>query len=152
MNVQEFLNARGKPYEVLSHPTTFSATEMAQAVHVPGREVAKSVVMNADGRYVLAVVPSTRRVVLDKVMTVLGAKSVELADEGDLPQLFPDCELGAMPPFGSQFGLSTIVDPMLTRDDEIVFEGNTLRESIRMKYRDFEAIEHPVVADVSAGL
>ncbi len=146
MNVQQFLASHGKPFQVLDHPSTFSASHMAQAVHVKGDEVAKTVVIKADGQFVLAILPATCRLDLDRARQATGAQILELADEPDFVKLFPDCELGALPPFGSQFGIKTLVDKALTRDDEIVFEGNTLRESIRMKYRDFAELEKPIVA------
>ena len=149
MNVQQFLGQRGRAFEVLEHPSTFSALEMAHAVHSPGHEVAKSVVLKADGAYVLAVLPATRQVDLAKARAALQAGALGLADEGDFERLFPDCERGALPPFGSRYGLKTLVDESLTRDERIIFEGNTLHEAIRMSYRDYADLERPQVADFS---
>lgn len=152
MNVQQFLAGQGKPFEVIEHPSTFTASHMAQAVHVAGDLVAKSVVAKADDQYVLLILPATCRVDLDSVREALGAQCLELADEREFAMLFPECELGAVPPFGSQFGMKSIVDSALTQADQIVFEGNTLREAIRMSYRDFAELEKPVVARFSIHL
>lgn len=146
MKVQEFLANRGIAFEVLPHDPTFSAQRMAEAVHVRGDNVAKTVLLKADGKYVLAVLPATHQIYLDMARDALEARSLRLADEQDMAEVFADCEVGAVPPFGSQYGLTTLVDAALTEDDEIVFEGNAHREAIRMKYRHFEELEQPRVA------
>ncbi len=149
MNVRAFLDQSGRTFEVLEHPATYTALGMAHAVHVSGHETAKSVILKADGRHVLAVLPASRHVDLEKARTALQADTLELADEADFARLFPDCERGALPPFGSRYGLTTMVDEALTRDEHIVFEGNTLNEAIRMAYRDYAELEQPRVADFS---
>lgn len=149
MNVQEFIGQTGRTCEILPHEATFTAQRTAQAVHVPGDEMAKTVVLQVDGEPVVAVVPATHRVDPEKVRTVLGAGSVELSDEANFARLFPDCELGALPPFGSQYGMRTVVDTALSRDERIVIESNRLEEAIRMRYGDFAALERPLVADIS---
>jgi Ala-tRNA(Pro) deacylase len=146
-----FLSQSGRPYRVIQHPTTYTAREVAQAAHVPDEEVAKSVVLRAGEDYVMAVLPATRVVDLDKARAALHTGAVALADESEFGRLFPDCERGALPPFGSGYGLTTVVDEGLTRDEEIVFEGNTHREAIQMRYDDYAALEHPRVADLSCG-
>src|SRR5262249_18009211 len=108
-----------------------------------GREMAKSVLLRTDEGYVLAVLPANRNVDLGRVREFLGDESAELAGEAEMERLFPDCERGAMPPFGSLYHLQTVVDEELTRDERIVFEANNHEEAFRMAYRDFEALEHP---------
>ena len=152
MKVQQFLAGQGKPFEVIEHPSTYTASHMAQAVHVAGDLVAKTVVAKADDQYVLLILPATCRVDLDSAREALGAECLELAEEREFARLFPDCELGAVPPFGSQFGMKSIVDTALTEADQIVFEGNTLREAIRMSYRDFAELEHPIVISFAVHL
>lgn len=149
MNVQEFIGRSGRTCELLPHPATFTAQRTAQAVHVPGDEVAKTVILRVDGEAVMAVVPATHRIDPEKVRGLLGAEVVELADEAEFTRLFPDCELGALPPFGSQYGMKTIVDEALARDERIVIESNTLEEAIRMRYDDFAALERPLVGEIS---
>jgi len=150
MNVQRFLNERGVSFQVLEHAPTYSALRTADDLHVPGDEVAKPVILKADGRYVMALVPAPCRIDMKKAREALHSADCELADESDFERLFPDCERGAMPPFGSQYGLTTMVDEALTHDERVVFEGNSHREAICMPYRDFDRLEHPQVADLSA--
>lgn len=149
MNVQQYLSQSGRPFQVIEHPMTYTAQAVAQAVHVPGEEVAKTVVLKAGDRYVMAVLPATRHVDFDKAKAAFQFGAVMLADEAEFARLFPDCERGALPPFGSKYGLTTFVDEELTRDVEIVFEGNTHHEAIRMRFDDYAALEHPRVADLS---
>jgi Ala-tRNA(Pro) deacylase len=151
MNVQAFLNEHRTIFEVIDHPPVCGAQRMAEVVHVSGDNVAKSVVLKvAHGfRYYLAVVPATARVDLDKIRASMGAVDVELATEQEIAAQCRDCEVGAMPPFGSQLGMETIVDESLAMTDEIVFEGNSHQQAIRMKYRDYYELEHPLVVRIA---
>lgn len=149
MNVLQFIGQSGRTYEVLPHQATFTAQRTAQAVHVPGDIMAKTVVLRSDDQHVLAVVPATHRVDPEKVRTMLGSLVVELADESEFARLFPDCELGALPPFGSQYGMKTLVDDDLAHDEWIVIESNRIEEAIRLRYDDYQALERPLVADIS---
>ena len=149
MHVQEFLREQGVPFNTLEHPTTFSAQRMAHSLDVPGDNVAKTVVLKVDGEHVLVVLQATHQIDLQMVRESLGAGQVELAPEKELAKLFSDCELGAIPPFGSRYGLKTLVDTALTDDEYIVFEGNRHDESLSMRYFDFSNIEQPRVAAVS---
>jgi Ala-tRNA(Pro) deacylase len=106
-------------------------------------------VLNADGRFVIAVVPASNCVDLNQARNVLGARSVKLALEQELADRFPDCEVGAVPPFGSEYGLETLVEEDLTHDRLIAFEGNSHDEAICMSYEDLDQIEHPQVAHFS---
>jgi Ala-tRNA(Pro) deacylase len=146
VKVQQFLDSRGISFEMLPHEPTFSAQRMAQAVHVSGDNVAKTVLLKADGQFVLAVLPATHQIHLEMAREALAAHLLELADEDELAKVFSDCEVGAVPPFGTQYGIETLVDASLAEDDEIVFEGNAHRQAFRMKYRDFEDLENPQVA------
>lgn len=149
MKIQKFLNRKSVWFEPIQHRPTFTAQYTAQAVHTRGDEVAKTVVLKANGRYVLAVLQATHKIDLMRARRALATQSLELAPEHDFKTLFPDCEVGALPPFGSEYGLKTLVDEPLTHDPEIVIEGNTHEEAIRMKYADFERLEHPQVAAFS---
>jgi Ala-tRNA(Pro) deacylase len=149
MNVQEFLKQNDVWFEPIRHRPTFTAQYTAQAVHARGDEVAKTVVLKANGGYVLAVLQATHKIDMLKARKALGVQTLELAPEQAFPGLFPDCEVGAVPPFGSRYGLKTLVDEPLTHDEQIVIEGNTHEEAIRMKYSDFERLEHPQVASFS---
>jgi Ala-tRNA(Pro) deacylase len=118
---------------------------------VRGSEVAKTVLLRADRgfQYVVAVLPAPRHVDLDRVATALGRSKLELATEVEIAEHCPDCEMGALPPFGSQYGMPTIVDEALAEDEEIVFEGNTHHESIRMRFADYRRLEQPLIARIS---
>ncbi|HEY4310404.1 MAG TPA: YbaK/EbsC family protein [Pirellulales bacterium] len=151
MKVQDFLKGRHTTYTLIEHPAAYGAQRMAEAVHVSGDWVAKSVVLKAGQGpyYYLAVVPASSRVDLEKVRQAMGLVRVELAREEEISLICRDCEVGAMPPFGSQLGMETIIDESLSWADEIVFEGNSHREAIRMKYRDYYDLEHPLVLSIS---
>ena len=143
MNLNEFLDSRHVPFERLQHRTAYSANRAAQALHVPGRAFAKTVLLRTGHGYALAVLPATHRVDLERAREDLGEDRVEMASEDEMERLFPDCERGAMPPFGSLYQLPTLVDESLAEDEQIAFEAHTHEDAIRMAYRDYEAIEHP---------
>jgi Ala-tRNA(Pro) deacylase len=143
MKLDELLSSRHVPFERLHHRPEYTANRVAQALHVPGREMAKTVVLKTGRGYLLAVLPATHRVDLERVRQDLGEAHVEMASEEEMDRLFPDCERGAMPPFGSLYQLPTLVDESLAQDEEIVFEAQNHEDAIRMTYRDYEALEHP---------
>ena len=151
MNVQEFLREHHTAFQVIDHEAAYSAQRMAEIVHVPGDTVAKTVLLKAGHgfHYYLAIVPATTRVDLENVRSVMGAVDVELATEAEIVARCRDCEVGTLPPFGSQLGMDTIVDETLSWADEIVFEGNSHQEAIRMRYRDYYDIEHPLVVRIA---
>jgi len=148
MNIVNYLETKKVPFALETHSDTFDAQHLAHALHVPGHSVAKTVLLRAnhDYAYVLAVLPATHRVDLQRLSQVLGGANVQLATEVEIGKHCPDCEFGVLPPFGSQYALNTIVDESLVSDQEIVLQGNTHHEAIRMKYRDFYKLEHPLVA------
>lgn len=145
MKIDEFLTSRQVPFTRLPHRPAYTANRVAQTLHVPGQEMAKSVLVRTPHGHVLAVLPATHRVDLDRLRLDLDEREAELATESEMEQLFQDCERGAIPPFGSLYQLTTVVDESLTADDEIVFESQNHEEAIRMAYRDYEAVEHPRV-------
>lgn len=152
MNIQTFLHGRGVRFDILTHEPTYDAQHMAQAVHVSGHEVAKTVLVRADHAYsyIVAVLPATRMIDFAKASRALGGAELALATEVEMSSLCPDCEIGALPPFGSQYGLKTVVDESLLLDEHIVFEGNTHAEAIRMRLDDFRNLEHPLVLPISS--
>ena len=151
MIVQQFLDKHHAAYDVLMHPAAYDAQRMARSVHVAGVRVAKTVLLKADKgfKYVMAVLPATHHVDLALVKQAIGAGELELASEDEVAAHCVDCEVGAMPPFGSQMHIETLVDECLAREEVIVFEGNTHVEAIRMKYRDYYELEHPLVVQIS---
>ena len=147
MSVRDYLQSRHVSFETLLHAPSPSATRFAQSVHYPGRWVAKSVLLKGeDGGFLLAVLPSTHRIDLPRFAAVVGGRVFHLANEDDLERVFPDCERGALPPFGRLYGLTTVVDASLSGGPEIVIEGNARHEGLRLRYRDYEAVEEPVRA------
>lgn len=143
MKLEEFLNSRHIRFERLPHRPAYTANRLAQMLHVPGQEVAKTVLLRTSHGYALAVLPANFQVDIEQIRNELGEEWVEIASEEEMCRLFPDCELGAQPPFGSLYDLPTIVDETLTGDEQIVFEGQNHEEAIRMAYHDFEELEHP---------
>lgn len=148
MSMKHFLQRRHVSFEVVSHPEAFDAQHLAQTLHTPGREVAKTVLLRADRdySYIVAVLPATHRVDFAALSTFLGGTTLELASEEEIAERCPDCEVGVLPPFGSHYGAQTIVDQSLTEDEHISFECETHTEAIRMRYADYYNFEHPLVA------
>ena len=146
MCIREFLQARAVRFEVMLHAPSHSATHLAGSIHVPGRSVAKAVLVRAGEAYILAVLPATHRIDTDRLAEVLCVPSLRIATEAEVEGVFADCEPGALPPFGRLYGLITVVDASLSGGADIVFVGNTRHEGVRMRFRDFEAIEAPVKA------
>jgi Ala-tRNA(Pro) deacylase len=143
MKLDELLISRHIAFQRLPHRRTYTANRMAQALHVKGREIAKSVLVRTGNGHVLAVLPATHHVDLEQLREDLGEERVELAAEEEMDRLFPDCERGAMPPFGSLYHVPTIMDESLAEDRNIVFEAHDHEQAIRMSMDDYEAIEHP---------
>jgi Ala-tRNA(Pro) deacylase len=143
MKLDELLTSHHIPFERLYHRPAYTAQRVAEMLHVPGKEVAKTVLLRTDQGYVLGVLPANLKVDLERVRQCLGDETVNLASEPEMDQLFPDCERGAMPPFGSLYHLPTLVDESLSEDERIVFEAQNHEQAIRMTYHDYEAVEHP---------
>ncbi|MGI9427825.1 MAG: aminoacyl-tRNA deacylase [Bythopirellula sp.] len=148
MNLQNYLAEKNVNYEVLSHDTTYDAQRMSHAVHMSGHHVAKTVLLKTPAGFAVAVLPAAKVVDLQLAGKALGVSAVELATEHELAQHCSDCELGALPPFGSQYQMQTLVDERLAEDEQIVFEGNNHNESIKMKFGDYSNLERPVFAKI----
>lgn len=151
MNIQEFLSSNNVAFDVLPHDKTYQAQRLAQAVHISGHQVAKTVLLRIGtrGEYVVVVLPATRKIDFKKALNFFSIDQVELATEREISLQCPDCDVGALPPFGSHYDMKTIIDKSLAADDEIVFEGNSHSEAIRMKYKDFVRLEKPQVVSIS---
>jgi Ala-tRNA(Pro) deacylase len=154
MYVLDFLRSRGVWFESLLHRPASSSTKRAGCVHVPGRRVAKAVLIKTGDSFVLAVLPSTSRIDLLQLSEVVGepVSQVRLGTQDELFELFPDCEPGVVPPFGRLYGLKTVVDSGLAHSSEIIFGANTRHEGLRMLFRDFQALEEPVRASFTRPL
>lgn len=145
-SVTSYLRSHHVSYAVLEHPLAYTAQEEAALSRVPGHVWAKAVVCIVDGRPLITVLPAPMVVDLRRLRLWLGAREVRLAHESEIRDLYPDCEVGAMPPFGDLYGQIVVVDSRLAADTDIFFNGGSHRDAIRMRYRDFEALVHPQVA------
>ena len=143
----QYLDANRVKYVNIRHSPAYTAQEVAAAAHVPGREMAKTVMVKIDGRMAMAVLPASQKVDLGMMRAALGVDRVELASESEFRQLFPGCELGAMPPFGNLYGLPVFVDEHLAQEKQVVFQAGNHREAVRVNWTDFERAVHPTVAD-----
>lgn len=147
--LREFLDQNGVEYTHTIHPLAYTAREVASAEHVPAREVAKAVVFLSEQGYGMGVLPGDSVVDLEQLRLDLGLSRLRLATEAELKELFPVCELGAMPPFGNLFGLPVYVDSRLAGEDMITFNAGTHRDVIHMHFRDFERLVNPSVVPFS---
>jgi Ala-tRNA(Pro) deacylase len=145
--LQDFLDAQHIHYEVLDHHEAYTAPEVAHTLHVPGKMLAKVVMVSADGKLLMTVLPSTWQVDLARLQEVLGARYVRLASESEFKGLFPDCETGSMPPFGNLYGLDVYVDQCLTEDEEIVVQAGFHSRAVKLRYEDFARAVQPKVAE-----
>lgn len=143
-----YLEEHNKKYIVVKHSTAFTAQEVAASAHIPGKDMAKTVVVKVDGEMKIVVLPSTHNVDFDAIKEVVGADEVELASEQEFEALFPNCELGAMPPFGNFYDMETLVAESLTEDEEIAFNAGTHKELVKMNYSDFEELVQPKILPV----
>jgi Ala-tRNA(Pro) deacylase len=146
--LKDFLDASGVAYTHCTHRLAYTAQEVAAAQHVPGREMAKTVILKGDEKFFMVVVPASYKVNLNALQKTLPYKQIHLATEYEFAVLFPDCEVGAMAPFGNLYGLSVFADTLLTQDAEIVFNAGTHTDSIRMSYADFDRLVQPTVLSI----
>lgn len=143
--LKQFLDASGVEYMCLSHPPVYTAQQLAHHVQIAGDRVAKTVIIELDGKMAMLVMPATWRVRWDRLSEVLDTDFVQLADEQEFEDSFPDCEVGAMPPFGHLFGMSVYCSEALTNEPDIAFAAGTHTGSIHMKTHDFLQLVQPVV-------
>jgi len=149
MKIFDFLDQSNADYSISEHKPAYSAQVMAAEEHERGRYVAKPVIVKAQGDYVMCVLAAPHKVVYDKLRDYLGTQEVELAREDETRALFPDCEEGAVPPFGNLYGLRTIMDAALEQDDHILFQAGTHDRAIHMKMEDYLALVQPEIADLA---
>lgn len=145
--IEAYLRENGVEYEVQKHPLAYTSQRVAQSEHIPGKLVAKTVVVFADGEMALLALPAPLHVDMKKAATVLGVKEVRLASEDEFAGRFPDCEVGAVPPLGNLYGLPLYVDTALADDERIVFDAGTHTDTISVTYEDFARVAKPEIAD-----
>ncbi|NIQ93949.1 MAG: YbaK/EbsC family protein [Desulfuromonadales bacterium] len=148
-NLSDYLDRLNVKYETITHPATYTAQEIAAAAHIPGKNLAKTVMVRVDGDLAMAVLPASYMVDFELLRAVTGANSVELASEDDFDLLFAEYETGAMPPFGHLFGLDVYVARSLAEDEEIAFNAGSHTELIKMSYDDFARLARPKVMKFS---
>ena len=148
--LREFLDHEHVNYTMCPHEPAFTAQEIAASAHISGKELAKTVMLNLDGRMAMAVLPADQKIALPAFRESVGVPKARLATEDEFKDLFPDCETGAMPPFGNLYGMDVYVAPALAEDEEIAFNAGSHDELMKIRYREFERLVHPTVADFTA--
>jgi Ala-tRNA(Pro) deacylase len=147
--LKEYLDTQDVKYVTVSHSVAYTAQEIAARAHVRGKQLAKTVMVKLDGKMAMAVLPANFKVDFDLLKEASGATDTELATEREFKDLFPDCELGAMPPFGNLYEMDVYVAKTLAQDDEIAFNAGTHSELLKMPYSDFERLVNPKVVRIS---
>lgn len=141
--IKKFLDKNHVQYSVISHTPAYTAPEIAANSHVSGKFLAKVVIVKIDGKFAMIVEPANRKVNLKDLKELTGGRKIELASEYEFKDKFPDCELGAMPPFGNLYHMDVYVAESLTKDNQIAFNAGNHSELIKMSYADFEKLVHP---------
>jgi Ala-tRNA(Pro) deacylase len=145
--LEAYLREKQVPFEVRHHPVAYTAQEVAASEHVPGKMLAKTVMVLADGEMVMLALPAPYQVDMEKAGTALRAGEVRLAQEEEFEGTFADCEVGAMPPFGNLYDLPVYVEETLAEDETIVFRAGTHTDTMSVRYADFERLVKPTVAE-----
>jgi Ala-tRNA(Pro) deacylase len=143
--LKEFLDQNGVKYVSITHSPAFTSQEVAQSAHIKGRDFAKTVIVDLDGQLAMAVLPANRKVVLQDLRDVTGSDRARFATEEQFRQLFPECEVGAMPPFGNLYGMEVFVADSLAKEREIAFNAGTHTEVLKLSYADFARLVKPNV-------
>ena len=143
--LKEFLDGHNVEYITISHSPAYTAQRIAELTHIPGKDLAKTVIVKLDGNFAMAVLPASHKVDLDYLKRGASADNVEVASEAEFKDLFPDCEVGAMPPFGNLYDMDVYVAEKLTDDDEIAFNSGSHTELVKLSYEDYEKLVSPKV-------
>lgn len=147
--LKEFLESKNIKYDTITHFPEYTAQEVAASAHVSGKDLAKTVMVKIDGRMAMVVLPASSKIDFDLMKKASGADKIELADEKEFENRFPDCDIGAMPPFGNLYGMDVYVAEKLTDEEEIAFNAGSHTELIKLSYSDFEDLVHPRKAKFS---
>ena len=143
--LQDYLDLHKIQYVTISHSPAYTAQRIAELTRIPGKELAKTVIVKIDDKFAMAVLPASRRVNLWHLQEAIGADEVALSSETEFNELFPDCEVGAMPPFGNLYNMGVYVAEQLTEDEEIAFNAGSHSELVKMSYSDFATLVTPQV-------
>src|SRR5579864_1384063 len=147
--LREYLDSNNVKYMVISHSLAYTAQGIAALTHVSGHKLAKTVIVKIDGVLAMAVVQAAHHVDLDRLRAVTGAQTVEIASELEFKKAFPDCETGAMPPFGLLYDMPVYADADLAKNEEITFSAGTHRELVRMSWKDASRLINPTVGNLT---
>ena len=150
--LKEFLDSNNIQYVTISHSPAYTAQAIAASAHVSGKELAKTVMVKVDGKIAMAVLPASYQVDFALMKEAVGAKQLELATEAEFKDLFSECEVGAMPPFGNLYHMQVFAAAKLAEDDEIAFNAGSHTELIKLAYQDFERLVKPTVVRFSAAM
>ena len=143
--LKSFLDENAVKYVTIRHSPAYTASEIAQSAHIPGRELAKTVMVKVGNNLAMVVLPASQRVDTARVSQVAGGENVVLAKEEEFRARFPGCEVGAMPPFGNLYGMKVFLSPRLAKDEEIAFNAGSHTELIRLRYDDYERMEKSAI-------
>jgi Ala-tRNA(Pro) deacylase len=143
--LEVYLREHQVPYQLQHHAQAFSAQKIAESEHIPGKMVAKTVIVLADNHVIALVLPASYRADLNKIQAALGTREIRLAHEAEFAATFPDCEVGTMPPFGNLYGIPVYVEKHLTEEETIIFPVGTYTDTMSLKYADFERLAQPKV-------
>lgn len=147
--LKEFLDSNKIRYVSITHSSAYTAMEIAALAHIPGKDLAKTVMIKINGHMAMVVLPATHMIKMDLLKKVVENENIRLATEQEFKDKFPDCEVGAMPPFGNLYNMEVYASNSLKEDEEIVFNAGTHTELIKLSYKDFENLVKPKVAEIS---
>ncbi|MDR3625820.1 MAG: YbaK/EbsC family protein [Ignavibacteriaceae bacterium] len=147
--LKDYLDSNKIKYVTITHSSAFTAQEIAALAHIPGKYLAKTVLIKIDGKMAMAVLPASDKVDFDLLKGAIGNENIRLAYEHEFMDKFPDCEVGAMPPFGNLYGMDVYVAKSLTEDEKIAFNACSHSELMQMMYKDFERLANPKILDFS---
>src|SRR5215472_14100607 len=147
--LRQFLDSHNVAYMTMPHAVAYTAKEIAALTHISNKELAKTVIVKIDRTLAMAVLPASYEVDLSLLRAAIGARSVSLAKESEFKDRFPECEIGAMPPFGNLYGMAVYVDESLTKDKDIAFNAGSHNELLQVSYADFERLVRPTILKFS---
>lgn len=147
--LKDYLDQNKVKYVKISHSRAYTAQEIAASVHIPGKELAKTVIVKVNDGFAMVVLPASRKINFDRLKAVVGNNEIRLAEEDEFKGLFPDCEVGAMPPFGNLYRLPVYVASALAEDKEIAFNAGTHTDVIKISYSDFDKLVKPTIGTFS---
>jgi len=148
--LKEFLDGKGIKYVSIKHSLAYTAQEVAASANIHAKELAKTVIVKLDGKLAMAVLPATKKVDFDLLQKASGARQAVITSENEFKDAFPECDIGAMPPFGNLYEIDVFVDESLSEDEEIAFNAGTHTELIKVAYKDFKKLVNPKMARFAA--